>query len=190
MPAWGIRTVLIALVGFFPSPAQGIGAIEYPDSTRKQLAKKSLDYKCTTCGCDNRTALPPQTTTTSTTTTTEEHNHVHTEEKQTEQQRSQTETKDVNSSEVSPVQNEIVTEEPKPTTELQDQAPRKSSNTSTTRRVSNVTRRKMSTVSNTTATVSRFEPGAFILNLFIFIIAVMIGYIMYNKAKGSLHSHL
>jgi ubiquitin-conjugating enzyme E2 J1 len=59
MPAWGIRTALLALIGFFPISAQGIGAIEYPDDMRRDLAVKSLDFKCSTCGRVNREALPP-----------------------------------------------------------------------------------------------------------------------------------
>jgi ubiquitin-conjugating enzyme E2 J1 len=40
-PAWGVRTAIIALQGFFPlkgEAAMGLGAVEYPESERKRLA--------------------------------------------------------------------------------------------------------------------------------------------------------
>ncbi|KAI8880812.1 UBC-like protein, partial [Backusella circina FSU 941] len=40
-PAWGIRTVLLAVIGFFPTEARGaIGGLDYPPAERKRLAKK------------------------------------------------------------------------------------------------------------------------------------------------------
>ncbi len=62
MPAWGIRTVLLALIGFMPTEAKGIGAIDYSDEARRELAKRSVNYHCETCGCHNRNALPAITT--------------------------------------------------------------------------------------------------------------------------------
>lgn len=41
-PAWGVRTAIIALQGFFPlkgEAAVGVGAVEYPIQERKRLAK-------------------------------------------------------------------------------------------------------------------------------------------------------
>ena len=40
-PAWGVRTAIVALQGFFPLKGQaaiGVGAVEYPESERKRLA--------------------------------------------------------------------------------------------------------------------------------------------------------
>ncbi|KAI0078177.1 UBC-like protein [Panus rudis PR-1116 ss-1] len=40
-PAWGVRTAIIGLQGFFPlkgTAAVGVGALEYPASERKRLA--------------------------------------------------------------------------------------------------------------------------------------------------------
>ncbi len=62
MPAWGIRTVLLALIGFMPTEAKGIGAIDYSDEARRELARRSVNYHCETCGCHNRNALPAITT--------------------------------------------------------------------------------------------------------------------------------
>jgi len=56
-PQWGIRTVLIALQGFFPTEAKGIGSIEYPDSTRRKLAVQSRKWRCEVCGIVNEDAL-------------------------------------------------------------------------------------------------------------------------------------
>ena len=70
MPAWGIRTVLIGLIGFLPTEAKGIGAIDYPDETRRELARRSLEYKCEVCGCENRGALPSVTPVSDSTTST------------------------------------------------------------------------------------------------------------------------
>ncbi|THG94723.1 hypothetical protein EW026_g6801 [Hermanssonia centrifuga] len=40
-PAWGVRTAIIGLLGFFPlkgTAAVGVGALEYPAAERKRLA--------------------------------------------------------------------------------------------------------------------------------------------------------
>ncbi|KAF8559506.1 UBC-like protein [Imleria badia] len=40
-PAWGVRTAILGLQGFFPlkgSAANGVGSVEYPVSERKRLA--------------------------------------------------------------------------------------------------------------------------------------------------------
>jgi ubiquitin-conjugating enzyme E2 J1 len=60
-PAWSIRTVLLALIGFMPTKGGGaIGALDYTADERKRLAAKSIGFKCSRCGCANMTALPPE----------------------------------------------------------------------------------------------------------------------------------
>eukprot|EP00753_Platysulcus_tardus_P000448 PLAT10457.1.p2 GENE.PLAT10457.1~~PLAT10457.1.p2 ORF type:complete len:300 (+),score=109.94 PLAT10457.1:1-900(+) len=49
--AWGVRTILEALISFMPSPGAGaIGALDYTDDERRKLAKRSVTWKCPTCG--------------------------------------------------------------------------------------------------------------------------------------------
>ena len=44
-PAWGIRTILEALISFMPTPADGaVGALDYTPAQRKRLAAESLNY--------------------------------------------------------------------------------------------------------------------------------------------------
>ncbi|XP_071552477.1 ubiquitin-conjugating enzyme E2 J1-like [Panulirus ornatus] len=51
-PSWSIRTALLAIIGFMPTPANGtIGSLDYTASERAKLAKKSLEYQCPQCGC-------------------------------------------------------------------------------------------------------------------------------------------
>lgn len=50
-PSWSIRTALLAIIGFMPTPSKGtIGSLDYPPEERKKLAKKSLSYTCPDCG--------------------------------------------------------------------------------------------------------------------------------------------
>lgn len=50
-PSWSIRTALLALIAFMPSPAEGtIGSLEYSAAERKILAKKSRSWSCSLCG--------------------------------------------------------------------------------------------------------------------------------------------
>eukprot|EP00049_Salpingoeca_infusionum_P012205 m.221070 g.221070 ORF g.221070 m.221070 type:complete len:284 (-) comp15124_c2_seq5:1329-2180(-) len=50
-PSWSIRTVMIALIGFFPTPGEGaIGSLDTPSAERKKLARASLSWKCPGCG--------------------------------------------------------------------------------------------------------------------------------------------
>lgn len=63
-PSWGIRTILTALVGFMPSKAEGVGALDYPDEDRRGLARKSLHFKCPRCGVRPAEQLPPREVTT------------------------------------------------------------------------------------------------------------------------------
>ncbi|KDQ18513.1 hypothetical protein BOTBODRAFT_185087 [Botryobasidium botryosum FD-172 SS1] len=60
-PAWGVRTVIVGLQGFFPhkgEAAVGIGALEYPISERKRLAALSREWVCPDCGKSNLELLP------------------------------------------------------------------------------------------------------------------------------------
>ncbi|CAO3577229.1 unnamed protein product [Absidia cylindrospora] len=53
-PAWGIRTVLLAVMGFFPTSAQGaVGGLDYPKEERQKLAKLSKNWKCIVCQVKN-----------------------------------------------------------------------------------------------------------------------------------------
>jgi len=60
-PAWGVRTAIIGLQGFFPlkgEAAIGVGAIEYPVSERKRLATLSRTWCCPHCQQPNAELLP------------------------------------------------------------------------------------------------------------------------------------
>ncbi|KAI9275572.1 ubiquitin-conjugating enzyme/RWD-like protein [Phascolomyces articulosus] len=49
-PAWGIRTVILAVMGFFPTEARGaIGGLDYTKEERRKFAKKSNTWKCSVC---------------------------------------------------------------------------------------------------------------------------------------------
>ncbi|CAE6414834.1 unnamed protein product [Rhizoctonia solani] len=51
-PAWGVRTAIIGIQGFFPhkgEAAVGVGALEYPIPERKRLATLSRDWYCPDC---------------------------------------------------------------------------------------------------------------------------------------------
>lgn len=53
-PSWSIRTALLAIIGFMPTPANGtIGSLDYTAKERAKLAKKSQEYECPDCGCIN-----------------------------------------------------------------------------------------------------------------------------------------
>lgn len=50
-PSWSIRTALLALIAFMPTPGHGtIGSLDYSTEERQKLAKKSLNWQCDTCG--------------------------------------------------------------------------------------------------------------------------------------------
>lgn len=50
-PSWSIRTALLAIIGFMPTPGNGaIGSLDYKPDERKLLAKKSHDWNCPICG--------------------------------------------------------------------------------------------------------------------------------------------
>ncbi|KAI0818863.1 ubiquitin-conjugating enzyme/RWD-like protein [Irpex lacteus] len=60
-PAWGVRTAIIGLQGFFPlkgTAAVGVGALEYPPAERKRLAALSRDWVCPSCQKPNHECLP------------------------------------------------------------------------------------------------------------------------------------
>jgi len=70
-PAWGVRTAIIGLQGFFPLKGQaavGVGALEVPTTERKRLAALSRDWVCPSCNRSNLECLPdpPQSNDTST----------------------------------------------------------------------------------------------------------------------------
>lgn len=55
-----MRTVLLALIGFFPTEGKGaIGALDWPPKTCRRLAKESLKWKCRVCNKRNDELLPP-----------------------------------------------------------------------------------------------------------------------------------
>lgn len=60
-PAWGVRTAIIGLQGFFPLKGQaatGVGSVEYPLSERKRLAQLSREWVCPQCNQCNLKHLP------------------------------------------------------------------------------------------------------------------------------------
>jgi len=66
-PAWGVRTAILGLQGFFPLKGQaavGVGSIECPASERKRLALTSRGWTCPHCQQSNVGLLPdpPRTT--------------------------------------------------------------------------------------------------------------------------------
>ncbi|XP_045612098.1 ubiquitin-conjugating enzyme E2 J1 [Procambarus clarkii] len=53
-PSWSIRTALLAIIGFMPTPANGtIGSLDYTANERAKLAIKSQEYECPQCGSIN-----------------------------------------------------------------------------------------------------------------------------------------
>ncbi|KAI0062196.1 UBC-like protein [Artomyces pyxidatus] len=60
-PAWGVRTAIIGLQGFFPlkgEAAMGVGALEVPANERKRLAALSREWTCPRCNRKNVECLP------------------------------------------------------------------------------------------------------------------------------------
>lgn len=58
-PAWGIRTVILALMGFFPTEARGaIGGLDYTKEERRAFAKQSKNWTCSVCNISNSELLP------------------------------------------------------------------------------------------------------------------------------------
>ena len=57
-PSWSIRTALLAIIGFMPTPGQGtIGSLDYPSEERKKLAKKSTNFFCEDCCPEGSTII-------------------------------------------------------------------------------------------------------------------------------------
>ncbi|KZT44167.1 UBC-like protein [Sistotremastrum suecicum HHB10207 ss-3] len=60
-PAWGVRTAIIGLQGFFPlkgEAAVGLGAVDYPPNERRRLAQLSREWTCPDCHEQNIEILP------------------------------------------------------------------------------------------------------------------------------------
>ncbi|KAL3921303.1 MAG: hypothetical protein SGPRY_004952, partial [Prymnesium sp.] len=65
--AWGIRTIITALIAFFPTKADGaLAGLDYSAAERQKLAKASLQWRCGICMSDalpkageNEESLPP-----------------------------------------------------------------------------------------------------------------------------------
>ncbi|ETW85473.1 hypothetical protein HETIRDRAFT_424744 [Heterobasidion irregulare TC 32-1] len=60
-PAWGVRTAIIGLQGFFPLKGQaaaGVGALEVPAAERRHLATMSREWVCPHCNRTNLEMLP------------------------------------------------------------------------------------------------------------------------------------
>ncbi|KAF9122620.1 Ubiquitin-conjugating enzyme E2 J1 [Mortierella sp. 14UC] len=58
-PAWGIRTVLVAVMGFLPTESKGaIGGLDTSVQARRALAIKSKTWVCPTCHSDMVSILP------------------------------------------------------------------------------------------------------------------------------------
>ncbi|PNF28086.1 Ubiquitin-conjugating enzyme E2 J1 [Cryptotermes secundus] len=50
-PSWSIRTALLALIAFMPTPGNGtIGSLDYTPEERQMLARKSQMLECPSCG--------------------------------------------------------------------------------------------------------------------------------------------
>mmetsp|Transcript_22625 Transcript_22625/g.33080 ORF Transcript_22625/g.33080 Transcript_22625/m.33080 type:complete len:308 (-) Transcript_22625:212-1135(-) len=62
-PAWGVRTMLEAIISFLPSEGGGaIGALDWTPAERKKLAAESHSYCCPVCGpVDKLIELPEST---------------------------------------------------------------------------------------------------------------------------------
>ncbi|KAF8352367.1 non-canonical ubiquitin conjugating enzyme 1 [Amanita rubescens] len=63
-PAWGVRTAILGLQGFFPLKGQaavGVGSVECPASERKRLALASRGWTCPHCQQSNIGLLPDPT---------------------------------------------------------------------------------------------------------------------------------
>lgn len=60
-PAWGVRTMLEAIISFLPSEGAGaIGALDWSEKERKRLAIESQAYCCPVCGSIAAKMLDPR----------------------------------------------------------------------------------------------------------------------------------
>jgi len=61
-PTWGVRTALLAIIGFMETPGEGaLGSLDYGPEERRILAKRSTSYVCPKCGVSNSQLLLPLT---------------------------------------------------------------------------------------------------------------------------------
>lgn len=59
-PSWSIRTVLTALIAFFPTPGNGaIGSLEYSPAERREYAARSGAATCELCGGKSNLEMLP-----------------------------------------------------------------------------------------------------------------------------------
>ena len=59
-PSWSIRTVLTALIAFFPTPGNGaIGSLEYSPAERREYAARSGAVTCELCGGKSNLEMLP-----------------------------------------------------------------------------------------------------------------------------------
>jgi len=59
--SWSVRTVILAIIGFFPTRGDGaIASLDWSKAERQRLSTASLGWKCDKCGSYNLTALPPE----------------------------------------------------------------------------------------------------------------------------------
>lgn len=60
-PSWSVRTALLALIAFMPTPANGaIGSLNFSDTERRKLAISSRTWTCETCGLIKDLLVPPR----------------------------------------------------------------------------------------------------------------------------------
>ena len=58
-PAWGIRTIITALIAFMPTKADGaLAGLDYTDEERRDLAARSLAWRCPSCGAKMSETMP------------------------------------------------------------------------------------------------------------------------------------
>lgn len=54
MPAWGVRTAMLALRSFMEQPSEGqVGGMDLDDASRRKLADQSRKWRCEECGKTN-----------------------------------------------------------------------------------------------------------------------------------------
>lgn len=53
-PAWGVRTALVAIRSFMDADAKGqVGGLDVEEGVRRELARESREWVCSTCGRSN-----------------------------------------------------------------------------------------------------------------------------------------
>ena len=58
-PAWGIRTIITALIAFMPTKADGaLAGLDYTDEERRELAARSHAWHCPSCDAKMSEAMP------------------------------------------------------------------------------------------------------------------------------------